>query len=41
MEFRKTTKLIEKEIRFVVTRSCGGRGDWVKILKSYQFAVAR
>jgi len=37
MEFRKTTKLIEKEIIFVITRSRGGpRRNWRKVVKMVQ-----
>ena len=38
----RTNKLIEKEIRFVVTKGGGGvRGNWMKIVKGYKLPVKR
>ena len=36
--FKKKKKLIEKEIRLVVTRGkgSGGRGNWMKVVESFQ-----
>ena len=39
-------KLIEKEIRFVITgggggRSVLGRGNWMKVVKKYKLPVIR
>ena len=37
---KHTNKLIEKEIRFVVTRGRGWReGNWIKAGKGYKLAV--
>ena len=35
----KTNKLIEKEIRFVVTR--GGEANWMKAVKRYKLPVIK
>ena len=38
----KQNKLIEKEIRFVVTRGGGwGEGNWMKVVKRYKLPVIR
>ena len=40
----KTNKLIENEIRFVVTTEagvCGGRGKWMKVVKRYKLPDIR
>ena len=38
----QTNKLIEKEIRFVVTRGGGGvGGSWRKVVKRYKLPVTR
>ena len=41
--FKQTNKLIEKEIRFVVTRGRGWRQreNWMKVVKRYKLLVIR
>ena len=39
---KHTNKLMDKEIRFVVTRGRGwGRGNWMKAVKMYKLPVIR